>query len=285
VGVASLFLVAAACEAADSTDSTPSAPSISTSADPVMSTTVPATEVTGPIIAGEPAGSVPAASAASCVEVYSPANLVKRAFAFDGTVLSVRDEVDPRLPEEEGPVPRAEFEVNDWFGQPDGPAVVVVWMQRPVRVGERLLVSGEPRWGGESLDDAIAWECGFTVPFSETLAGEWAAAIDAAASTASTRGDADAACRAWVPEGYEFFNAAPATVGEIRGFRGGPANNRLWPDAFPGSDPATFAAWCRGFDGGLGYVTYVASPGLSAIVLGHEDGIVEPGPPGSPRIE
>ena len=47
-------------------------------------------------------------------------------------------------------------------------------MQREVDVGERLLVTGEPRWGGEPLDDAIAWECGFTMPFSSEAADEWA---------------------------------------------------------------------------------------------------------------
>jgi len=29
-------------------------------------------------------------------------------------------------------------------------------------VGSRLLVSGEPRWGGGALTNAIAWGCGFT---------------------------------------------------------------------------------------------------------------------------
>ncbi len=100
-------------------------------------------------------------------------------------MLSVRDEVDPRLPEEEGQaVPRAEFVVNHWFRQADGPAVVFVWMQRDVQVGERLLVSGEPRWGGEPLDDAIAWECGFTESFSEATADEWASATGSGVAAA-----------------------------------------------------------------------------------------------------
>jgi hypothetical protein len=84
-------------------------------------------------------------------------------------------------------------------------------MQRPVQVGERLLVSGEPRWGGEPLDDAIAWERGFTGPFSEALSREWASAIDSAAPATD---NADAACQAWVPAGYRLFNAAPTTIGQ-----------------------------------------------------------------------
>lgn len=43
-------------------------------------------------------------------------------------------------------------------------------------VGTRLLVSGEPRWGGEPLEDPLAWTCGFTQPWSEDAAAEWEAA-------------------------------------------------------------------------------------------------------------
>jgi hypothetical protein len=50
-------------------------------------------------------------------------------------------------------------------------------MQREVSPGQRLLVSGEPRWGGEPLDDAIAWECGFTTSFTDAAAEECEAAL------------------------------------------------------------------------------------------------------------
>ena len=41
-------------------------------------------------------------------------------------------------------------------------------------LGTRLLVSGEPRWGGDALDEPIAWPCGFTRPWTEEEAAEWA---------------------------------------------------------------------------------------------------------------
>ncbi len=136
--------------------------------------------------------------------------------------------------------------------------------------------------GGEPLDDTIAWECGFTVPFSESLAGEWASAVG---SAATATGNADATCQAWVPEGYHFFNAAPTTVGEIREFRGGPADNRLWPDAFAGSDSATLRSVVSRVRRGTGLRHLRGVSWRVSIVVGHESGIVEPPPPGPPRIE
>ena len=54
--------------------------------------------------------------------------------------------------------------------------------------GTRLLVSGEPRWGGDTLDDAIAWPCGFTQPWTEETASEWQTAFLAlVADVARTR--------------------------------------------------------------------------------------------------
>jgi hypothetical protein len=97
--------------------------------------------------------------------------------------------------------------------------------------------------------------------------------------------EADAVCRLWVPDGYEFFNAAATTVGEIREFEGGPApGGKLWPDAFTGVDPDAFAAWCRGFGGGQRYVAYVATPGATGLVLGYET-LLDLPPPGPPRVE
>jgi hypothetical protein len=115
-------------------------------------------------------------SAASCVSEYSADTLGERAFAFDGTVVELRSEHDPRGPEQDVVTTRALFEVHEWFaGGSDGAALV--WMMREVTVGERLLVTGEPRWGGEPLEDAIAWECGFTTEHSEARAAEWGAAF------------------------------------------------------------------------------------------------------------
>lgn len=116
---------------------------------------------------------------ASCVEEFSLAGLRSRAFAFDGTVVEVMSEMDPQLPDDGSgrrPQPRARFEVSEWFaGGSD--ATVLVWLQREVSVGDRLLVSGEPRWGGAPLDDAIQWECGWTVAYTANDASAWREAV------------------------------------------------------------------------------------------------------------
>jgi len=112
---------------------------------------------------------------ASCVTEFSAQTLRGRAFAFDGSVMKVGTAKDPRAPEEDD-VFNATFEVHEWFAGGSGESVTV-WMQRPVELGERLLVAGEPRWGGAPLDDAIAWECGFTVAHSSEGASEWADAF------------------------------------------------------------------------------------------------------------
>lgn len=121
-----------------------------------------------------PGGSTPepSSTAHSCVEEYSPETLRKRAFAFDGTLLRVASASGAADPI--GPV--AFFRVHQWFtgGQGD---TVTVQLQREAAEGERLLVAGEPRWGGEPLDDAIAWECGFTTTYSAMVAAEWATAF------------------------------------------------------------------------------------------------------------
>ena len=124
-------------------------------------------------------------TAASCVEVYSPEALVNRSFAFDGTVTSIETRTDPKLPAGEGETPWVTFDVNAWFlgGSAD---TVGIWMDGlnvessagsvTAEVGSRLLVSGEPRWGGEPLDDPLAWTCGFTQEWSQDKAAEWEAA-------------------------------------------------------------------------------------------------------------
>ncbi len=49
-------------------------------------------------------------------------------------------------------------------------------------VGKPLLVSGEPRWGGAPLKDAIAWSCGgFTRYYEPSVAAEWRTATSQAA--------------------------------------------------------------------------------------------------------
>jgi hypothetical protein len=48
----------------------------------------------------------------------------------------------------------------------------------PVQPGARLLVVGEPRWGGAPLDDPIAGWCGFTRPRTEAAAADWERAFE-----------------------------------------------------------------------------------------------------------
>lgn len=131
-------------------------------------------------------GPVPADGSADCVEVYSPAALAKRAFAFDGTVTAIGPARSNR-PGAELPLVGVTFHVNQWFRGGSGEDVTVDWYPphqgnsntdpslATYGVGSRLLVSGEPRWGGASLDAAIAWTCGFTRYFDAQTAAAWAA--------------------------------------------------------------------------------------------------------------
>jgi hypothetical protein len=136
---------------------------------------------------GEPPAAVDTSStstdvAASCIEVYSPETLPNRSFAFDGTIASVETRSDPKLPSGERESPWVEFEVNRWF-KGGSEERVGIWMDGlnadtsvdtlVGEVGTRLLVSGEPRWGGDPLEDPLAWTCGFTQPWTEQAAAEW----------------------------------------------------------------------------------------------------------------
>lgn len=111
-----------------------------------------------------------------CVEEYSSDTLRERAFAFDGTAVNISSEEDPRAPDKDIVTGHVEFQVHEWFAGGTGD-VVTVWMQRSVEPGDRLLVAGEPRWGGEPVDDAIAHECGFTASYSDAGLKEWSAAF------------------------------------------------------------------------------------------------------------
>jgi hypothetical protein len=123
--------------------------------------------------------------AASCVEVYSPETLANRAFALDGTVASIETRADPKLPAGERETPWVTFDVNRWFLGGSG-ETVGIWMDGVnietsagtvnAEPGMRLLVAGEPRWGGDPLDDPLAWTCGFTQDWTEQAAAEWKAA-------------------------------------------------------------------------------------------------------------
>lgn len=79
------------------------------------------------------------------------------------------------------------FKVNEWFKGGGNDTVTVDLMSPTSKVagndtpayekGTRLLVSGEPRWEGQPLEDALAWSCGgFTSYYEQALADEWRAA-------------------------------------------------------------------------------------------------------------
>jgi hypothetical protein len=119
--------------------------------------------------------------AASCVEAYDPQTLAKRSFAFDGIVASVgkssasgSEVIDPYVP--------VVFNVNHWYRGGDGGSVTVAMFPPGAHtgvnnatydVGSRLLVSGEPRFGGAPLNDPISWSCGFTRWYNEADAQIW----------------------------------------------------------------------------------------------------------------
>src|SRR6185312_11970274 len=104
---------------------------------------------------------------ASCAVDYSPAELAGLAFAFDGTVTSI----GPGHSDTSGTglgLVGTTFTVNEWFTGGSGRTVTVdmpppgdrltLGEEPPAyQVGSRLLVSGQHRWGGTTMDDAIAW--------------------------------------------------------------------------------------------------------------------------------
>ena len=122
-------------------------------------------------------------NAASCAFAYSAAELDKRAFAFDGTVLAIA-----HAPAGSVPGYLVTFRVNEWF-RPDGGAhQVTVRTHTPpeaagnhgaldfpdYRVGSRLLITGEPLKGGaDPLKDPVAWGCGFSRAYSPADAATW----------------------------------------------------------------------------------------------------------------
>jgi hypothetical protein len=116
----------------------------------------------------------------SCAVEFSEATLADRSWAFDGTLAAVGTIADSQM----GTVPSATFHVNYWFRGGSARQVTVQFEMGAlsefvpsVAEGTRLLVSGEPRWGGQPLDDPVAWGCGFTQPWSADAASSWANAL------------------------------------------------------------------------------------------------------------
>ncbi|UER54311.1 hypothetical protein HJG43_06910 [Kineosporiaceae bacterium SCSIO 59966] len=76
------------------------------------------------------------------------------------------------------------FRVLEWFRGGDAARITVAMPSSgqvdsasdealTYGVGTRLLVSGEPRWGGAALDDPVAWLCGFTRSYDDATAAQW----------------------------------------------------------------------------------------------------------------
>jgi hypothetical protein len=119
--------------------------------------------------------------AASCIGPYSQQELAKRSFAFDGTVMSVGK---PPTSGEEGSDPYVPvvLHVNHWYRGGTGDRVTVAMFppgastsvdNAPYDIGSRLLVSGEPRFGGAPLNSPVSWACGFTRWYDESEARTW----------------------------------------------------------------------------------------------------------------
>lgn len=127
-------------------------------------------------------GSLPSNLIADCVEGYDLTTLKHRAFAFDGTVSRITAMQPPTdgsdAPNEFLPVT---FTVNEWFRGGDQSSITLdmigPWVSSDQEisydVGTRLLVSGEPRFGGRPLQAAIAWACGFTRYYDKDTAASW----------------------------------------------------------------------------------------------------------------
>lgn len=115
-----------------------------------------------------------------CVERYGAQTIANRAFAFDGTVVSIGDW--PAGGGQADPYVAVVLRVNHWYRGGRGDTVTVAMFPPEVvtsvgnaayGVGSRLLVSGEARYGGAPLDDPVSWACGFTRWYSEADAQAW----------------------------------------------------------------------------------------------------------------
>jgi hypothetical protein len=119
---------------------------------------------------------------ASCVETYSPEAARNRGFAFDGVILEIGPSVSDWGDNADLGLAGITFEVREWFagGDADTATVDVQTVSEgtaeegpPFTIGTRLLVSGEPRWGGAPLDAPIAWGCGFSRYHDPDTAEAW----------------------------------------------------------------------------------------------------------------
>lgn len=125
-------------------------------------------------------GALPDRKELSCVTGYTPDAVATRSFAFDGTVRAIGAGTTDHPGDRTGYVT-----VHEWFrgGRAAHATVDMAPPQATVSelrvagarygIGSRLLVSGEPRWGGPALRDAVAWGCGFTRYYDPHTASSW----------------------------------------------------------------------------------------------------------------
>ena len=132
-------------------------------------------------------GPLPSNLSASCVQGYDLTTLKSRAFAFDGTVTRTSAMQPPA--DGSGALDgylTVTFSANEWFRGGDQTTVTVDMLgpldmhgminseqEMSYGLGTRLLVSGEPRFGGRPLQAAIAWGCGFTRYYDKDTAALW----------------------------------------------------------------------------------------------------------------
>lgn len=112
-----------------------------------------------------PGGSIPPGTAA-CVEPYSRTALAHRDFAFDGTVTAIDGD-------------RVTFAIGRSFRGASDPTIT---LDAPGMSGTSITSAGGPSLivGSRYLvagDDHFAWACGYTQPFDDAVAAEWAAAL------------------------------------------------------------------------------------------------------------
>lgn len=134
-----------------------------------------ATDGSGP--AAAPDASWLMTTQGSCVERYSAETLSNRDYAFEGVVAAVDPPANPEAMDAGGATTTVVFDIRRWFWGGTGDQTSLRTYATPpvptealdASIGARLLVSG---------DEDFLWSCGFTKPFSDDAAGEFAAAAE-----------------------------------------------------------------------------------------------------------
>ena len=107
----------------------------------------------------------PGPNIGSCVETYSAETLANRDFAFDGIVTAIDGD-------------SATFEVTEAF---EGDLGDTITLQAAGMTGTSITSAGGPSLaeGQRYLvagDDQFVWACGFTQPYNQIVAAQWAEA-------------------------------------------------------------------------------------------------------------